>query len=190
METDPALAVLTTMRLELRPITSAQVVAILEGGRRQDIEKLVGAEMPWTWPSQILVEQVFRGSVDAVRADPKARLWGDRFIVLREGPPRVVGSVVFHGRPGADGVGEIGYGIEETNQGKGYGTEALTAAIAWALAQPECRSIRAETTAWHKPSLRVLEKVGLRIVGEYEDPERGKMLVHEIHRSFNVPTRT
>jgi RimJ/RimL family protein N-acetyltransferase len=181
---DPLDAVLTTSRLELRPITPAQVIAILEGRRRQEIEALVGAEMPWTWPSQTLVEQVFHASLDDVRADPKARLWGDRFIVLREGPPRIIGSVVFHGRPGADGVGSIGYGIEETSQGKGYGTEALGAAVTWALAQPECRSIRAETSAWHKPSVRVLEKVGLRVVGEYEEPERGKILVFEIRRPF------
>ena len=50
MKTDPALAVLTTPRLELRPVTVPQVLAILEGRRRQEIEALVGAEMPWAWP--------------------------------------------------------------------------------------------------------------------------------------------
>jgi len=63
-----------------------------------------------------LVEQVFRASLDAVRADPETRLWGDRLMVTREGPARVVGSIIFHGRPGADGRCEISYGVEETNQ--------------------------------------------------------------------------
>lgn len=172
-------AVLTTARLELRPITLPQVVAILQGRRRQEIEALVGAEMPWIWPSQVLVEQVFRASLADVRADPDARLWGDRFIVPKEAPPRVIGSVVFHGRPGVDGVCELAYGIEETSQGKGYGSEALCACVEWALGQPECAVIRAETTAWHRPSLRVLEKAGFRIAGEYDEASRGKILVFE-----------
>ena len=176
-------AVLVTPRLELRPITAEQAVAILEGRRRQEIEQLVGAEMPWQWPTRVLVEQVFRASLEDVIEDPAARLWGDRFIITREGPPKVVGSVIFHGRPGVDGVADIGYGIEETSQGKGIATEALGACVKWALAQPECRIIRAETSAWHKPSLSVLEKIGLRVVGEH-DADGTKMLVYEIKRTF------
>ena len=175
--------VIVTPRLELRPITSEQAVAILEGRRRQEIEALVGAELPWQWPTRVLVEQVFRASLPGVLEDPTARLWGDRFIVTREGPPKVVGSVIFHGRPGVDGVADIGYGIEETSQGKGIATEALGACVKWALAQAECRLIRAETSAWHQPSLRVLEKVGLRVVGEH-DADGTKMLVYEIKRSL------
>lgn len=173
---------LFTPRLELRSVTLPIAVAALEGRRREEIERLIGAELPWTWPSRALVEQVFRASVDAVKADPETRLWGDRFIVTRDATPKVVGSVIFHGRPGADGVCEIAYGVEESSQGQGYGTEALSACIAWALAQPECRTIRAETSAWHKPSLRVLEKVGMRLVGEHDEPSMGKMLIYEIQR--------
>jgi RimJ/RimL family protein N-acetyltransferase len=173
---------LFTPRLELRPVTLPIAVAALEGRRREEIEKLIGAELPWTWPSRALVEQVFRASLDALRGDPDARLWGDRFIVTRDDAPKVIGSVIFHGRPGADGIAEVAYGIEDSSQGKGYGTEALSACIAWALAQPVCRTIRAETSAWHKPSMRVLEKVGMRLVGEHEEPEVGKMLIYEIGR--------
>lgn len=176
---DSTAALLETARLELRPITREQALAILEGRRREEIEKLVGAEMPWAWPTSMLVEQVFRASVDAVRKDPEARLWGDRFIVVRSGAPRVVGSVIFHGRPGEDGVCEMGYGIEEMSQNRGYGTEALAASVKWALEQPECKIIRCETSAWHKPSLRVLEKVGFTPTGSRET-EDGKMLVYEI----------
>jgi RimJ/RimL family protein N-acetyltransferase len=173
---------LITARLELRPVTLPLAVAVLEGRRRQDLEAMIGAELPWTWPSRQLVEQVFRASVDAIRADPDARLWGDRFIVPREGPPRVIGSVIFHGRPAADGVTEVAYGVEETSQGKGYATEALKACLAWAFEQPECRIVRAETSAWHKGSIHVLEKVGMRVAGEHDEPHSGKMLIYELKR--------
>lgn len=172
-----------TPRLELRPITLPLVIALMDGRRRSEIEKLVGAEMPWTWPSRALVEQVFEASLEAVRADPDTRLWGDRLMVTREASPKVVGSVVFHGRPDADGACEIGYGVEDASQGKGYASEALAACIAWALAQPECRVVRARTTAWHKASTRLLEKVGMKLVSE--EPIEGTkdmMRLYEITR--------
>jgi RimJ/RimL family protein N-acetyltransferase len=174
---------LFTPRLELRPVTLPIIVAVLEGRRRAELEALIGAEMPWTWPSRALVEQVFRASLEAVRANPEVRLWGDRLMITREGPPKVVGSVIFHGRPGVDGTCEIAYGVEETSQGKGYATEALSASLAWALAKPECRVVRATTTTWHKASMRVLEKVGMRRVGERREDDATEMLVYEIARS-------
>ena len=47
----------------------------------------------------------------------------------------------------------------------------------------ECKRITATTTAWHKGSSRVLEKVGMRLTGEHQDPDMGKMLVYEIGSS-------
>jgi RimJ/RimL family protein N-acetyltransferase len=176
------MSTLLTPRLELRPVTLPIVVAVLEGRRRADIERLVGAELPWTWPTRALLEQVFQISIDAIRADPQRRLWGDRLMVTRDAPLRVVGSVIFHGRPDDEGTCDVGYGVEEMSQGKGYATEALAASIGWALEQPECRRVRASTTEWHKASMRVLEKVGMRLVGDRIDPDTGKMLVYEIAR--------
>jgi RimJ/RimL family protein N-acetyltransferase len=175
-------SVLLTERLELRPVTLPLVIAVLEGRRRREIEEMLGAEMPWAWPGRALLEQVFSVSLDAVRADPETRLWGDRLMITREAPARVVGSVIFHGRPAPDGTCEIGYGVEETSQKKGYATEALTAILAWALEQPECRVVRATTTAWHKASARVLEKVGMKKVGSRTDKATGEMLVYELHK--------
>jgi len=170
---------LLTPRLELRPIPLPLVIAILEGRRRTDIEKIVGAEMPWAWPGRAIVEQAFRASLDAVRADPDGRLWGDRLMITREGPPRVVGSVVFHGRPDAAGTCEIAYGVEESCQRQGYGTEAVRACLTWALDQPECRAVEALTTAWHKGTVRLLEKVGMTRAG-VRNRDGNEMLVYRI----------
>lgn len=179
---DPNPGVLHTPRLELWPIRLEHAEAVLQGARREHVEKLVGAAMPWTWPTRLLVEQVFHASLEDVRADPAWRLWGDRFIVARQGSEaQVIGSVIFHGRPGPDGLAEIGYGIEDSFQNKGFATEALGACVTWALEQPECWTVHAETSPWHKPSKRVLEKIGLSVVGERETSS-GKMLVYERRR--------
>ena len=68
-----------------------------------------------------------------------------------------------------DGSVEIGYGITEENQGKGYATEAVEAVIAWALNQSGVRQVEAETEPGNRKSQRVLEKCGfspLGIIGE------------------------
>jgi [ribosomal protein S5]-alanine N-acetyltransferase len=173
--------VLITTRLELRSLSVPLVSALLESRPRSEIEKIVGAELPWTWPSRALVDQAFPASLEAVRADPETRLWGDRLMVTREPPARVVGSILFHGRPGADGIAEVAFGVEDSSQGKGYATEALVACIDWALAQPECTLVRATTTDWHKASKRLLERVGMRMSGDRQDGST-RMLVYEKRR--------
>lgn len=172
---------LTTARLELRPVTLPIVRALLEARPRPELDALIGAELPWSWPSRTLVEQAFSASLDAICADPETRLWGDHLMVTREAPARVVGSIVFHGKPGADGIAEVAFGVEDGSQGKGYATEALSACIAWALAQPECSVVRATTTDWHRASKRLLEHVGMHLAGERVDGET-KMLVYETPR--------
>jgi ribosomal-protein-alanine N-acetyltransferase len=175
-------AVLRTPRLELVPITLAMVEAVMLG-RREDAEALVAARMPERWPNRELVERAFTASLDAIRAQPEVRLWGDRVMIVREDGARVVGSVVFHGRPDEGGVAEIAYGVEEGSQGRGYATEAVRACGDWALSQPAVQAVQAATFPWHRPSRRVLEKVGMVHVGAREHEVLGEMLVFERRRA-------
>ena len=170
---------LYTPRLELRPITLPMVEAVFCGDR-EGAERAAGAWLPEAWPGRELIERAFTASLEDIRADPSTRLWGDRLLVTRTGEPRVVGSVVFHGRPGADGIAEVGYGVEEGSQRTGLATEATRACVTWALEQPECKAVRATTFPWHVPSLRVIEKLGMKRVGTREHDLLGEMLVFEI----------
>ena len=70
-----------------------------------------------------------------------------------------VGDLSFKGF-NADGSVEIGYGIEEEYQGRGYATEAVNAAVMWALQQPGVTRVEAETEPDNSASQRVLEKCG------------------------------
>src|SRR5579859_837654 len=177
------MTLLHTPRLELVPMTLAMVEAVILG-RRDDAERLVAARMPSRWPNRELVERAFTASLEAIRFDPDTRLWGDRVMVARgeDGEPRVVGSVVFHGRPLDDGVAEIAYGVEDASQGQGFATEAVDASLAWALAQDGVVAVQAATFAWHEPSLRVIEKVGMVAAGRREHDLLGEMLVFERRR--------
>ena len=170
---------LYTARLEMRPIT-LEIVEAAMSGERSRVEALAHARVPEAWQGRALIERAFSASLEDIRADPESRLWGDRLLIAREDEPRVVGSVVFHGRPGEDGVCEIGYGVEGSSQRQGYATEAVGAAVQWALEQPEVRVIQATTFGWHFASLRVLEKVGFARWGTRDHEILGELLVYEL----------
>ena len=70
-----------------------------------------------------------------------------------------VGDLSFKGF-NSDGSVEIGYGIKEEHQGNGYATEAVSAAVMWALQQPGATRVEAETEPDNSASQRVLEKCG------------------------------
>src|SRR5262249_43827804 len=117
-----------TERLVLLPVT----LPMVEAGVANDparAEALAGARLPDAWPGKALVERAFSADLDLIRADPDRRLWGDRLMIaeLNERERRIVGSVIFHGRPDDDGVAEVGYGVELESQGRGFATEATRA---------------------------------------------------------------
>ena len=70
-----------------------------------------------------------------------------------------IGDLSFKGR-GDDGSVEIGYGISEEYRGKGFASEAVDAAVRWALGQPGVERVEAETEPDNRASQRVLQKCG------------------------------
>jgi RimJ/RimL family protein N-acetyltransferase len=177
------MCVLRTERLELVPITLPMVEAVFRGDR-EGAEAIAGARLPDAWPGAALVERAFTASLEDIRRDPERRLWGDRLMMLREASePLIIGSVVFHGRPDEDGVAEVAYGVEQGRQSLGFATEATRAAVAWALAEPGIAAVRATTATWHRASLRVIEKLGMRLCETREHDMLGELLVFEVRRA-------
>ena len=173
---------LFTPRLELVPMSLELVEAVKKGDRAR-AEAAAGAPLPPAWPNASLVERAFYSSIEAIRADPERRLWGDRLCLARDGSRRVLGSVVFHGRPDDDGIAEIGYGIEEGSQGSGLATEATQACVAWAFEHDFVQAVRAMTFSWHGPSLRVMAKLGMVQVGTDQHETLGELHIFEVQRA-------
>jgi RimJ/RimL family protein N-acetyltransferase len=170
--------ILHTERLILEPISLQLVEAVLKGDRKLS-EELAQATFPSEWPGPAVIERAFKAYPDAIRADPTRRLWGDRLMITRHGERRIVGSVIFHGFP-EDGIAEVGYGVDRGSQGQGIATEGTRACVLWALEQPGIRAVRATTFTWHRASVRVLEKVGMRQIGSDEHELLGELLIFEI----------
>ena len=75
----------------------------------------------------------------------------------------LVGDLGFKGRPDDEGTVEIGYSVLPAYRRQGFAWEAVRALVKWGLAQQEVRRIVAECSADNGPSIRVLEKAGLRL---------------------------
>jgi RimJ/RimL family protein N-acetyltransferase len=176
---------LVTPRLLLESVTLAVVEATFRGDRGA-LEALIGAKVPEAWPGRALIERAFCASLDDIRADPDTRLWGDRLMIARDrdrdGARIVVGSVIFHGRP-ANGEAEVGYGVEESWQRHGFGSEATSACVEWALREPGIHRVTATTPPWHRASIRVLERSGFQCVGPEEHEVLGEILRFERRKS-------
>ena len=184
---------LTTPRLRLVPITLAMIEGVMRRDRaaaeaaldaclRDHGDDLSAcARFPDAWPNEELVARAFPFSLDAIRAAPETRLWGDSLVLPIEGPPRVLGSVVFKGHP-ADGIAEVGYGIEDGSRDQGLATEATRACVDWALEQPGIAAVQATTFPWHHASLAVIRKLGMIPCGTREHDMLGELLVFERRR--------
>jgi len=92
--------------------------------------------------------------------------WFTYWLLLEKIEKVGIGFAGFKGPPDQDLQVEIGYGIAPSYQGFGYMTEAVLGLVDWALLQPGCRAVTAETLKLNLPSQRVLVKTGFHIVRE------------------------
>lgn len=85
--------------------------------------------------------------------------WGsDWKICLKTGV--TVGGIGFKGLPDAEGIVEIGYGIDEAYRQRGYATEAVDGMVKWAMKQNGVKYITAQTDPNNKISQKVLSANG------------------------------
>jgi len=81
---------------------------------------------------------------------------------------RLVGDVGLTRADGEPGVIKVGYTIAPAFQGLGYATEAVRALVTYAFGTLGAEVVRAYASAENVPSMRVAEKVGLRLVETFE----------------------
>lgn len=97
--------------------------------------------------------------------DPENRVWyAPWYMELRDEPGTVAGDFCFKG-PANEGAVEIGYGLRDGFTGRGYMTETVRAACAWALRQPGVVRVEAETEPANIASQRVLSRAGFLPTG-------------------------
>ena len=106
------------------------------------------------------MKQAYSEMLAGCKEKPEQRIWYAIWnMQLNDGSNTIIGDYAFKGLD-ENGMVEIGYGIKEPYESKGYMTEAVTAAVKWARMQPGVKTVEAETDPDNKASQRVLEKAG------------------------------
>lgn len=138
--------------IELRPVTHDLARAVVAGESLGDLPRA------HDWPHA--------DTFDALRplAEHPEHTGPGTFLVLLDG--KVVGDCGWFGPPDAEGEVEIGYGLAPSVRGRGLGTEAVRALLAWVRQQGAVR-VRAEVLPGNEASLRLLRRLGFEVVGEH-----------------------
>jgi RimJ/RimL family protein N-acetyltransferase len=138
-------------RLVLVPVSWERAESIVRG----DLAGLRAAE---GWPHA--------DTVDGLRM--AAAGGADAWLVTLDGV--VIGDCGTHGPPDAEGDVEVGFGLAESQRGRGHGSEVAAGLSAWLLRRPGVRRVVArEVLADNVPSRRALERAGFALERDGED---------------------
>ena len=136
---------INTERLRIYPASTEQMKTVIASERDEELKK------------------AYSEMLDACRLYPDQWEWYAMWMIEQKDGTRV-GDLCFKGLR-ENGVAEIGYGILEEYQGRGYATEAVEAACQWAFQNAEVKSLEAETDPGNTASQKVLEKSGFHLNG-------------------------
>lgn len=98
---------------------------------------------------------------------------------------QLVGDVGLSPDENEPDVIKIGYTMDPVFQGRGYATEAVAALVAYAFDTLGAEVVRAYASAENLPSIRVAEKVGLKLAERFErtyDGETWQGVRYEMRR--------
>jgi RimJ/RimL family protein N-acetyltransferase len=161
---------------ELQPATLAQVEALIAG------DEVFAAEFGLTvMPGYIAfpeaLEYARKGLAEGL--DPN---WSTH-LIIDPAAGELVGLGGFKGPPVAGEV-EIGYGVAPERQGRGH----ATAAVRWLTETAFARGVEvviAHTLAEVNASTTVLQRCGMKKVGELIDPDDGPIWRWEVRRALS-----
>ena len=164
MRADPDFEQLITERLRLRRSAPGDADTISAYRSDPQVNRTQGWER--TDPERV------RADIEEMtgRAPGEPGGWVQFSVEERDGG-RLVGDVGISPAEGEPGVIKVGYTISPDVQGRGYATEAVQALVDYALHTLGAEVVRAYADADNTPSIRVAEKVGMRLIERFEHRE-------------------
>ena len=171
--------VIKTLRLDLHHICAKDLLTLFESP--EDLSIYEGK--PYSNPHRQLMDDKgpLAWRVPQAKENPELNRWFVRWIVLRS-TGEVIGSTSFHGAPDAEGMIEIGLGIQESFRNKGFAKETLLGMWRWALEDPQVKILRYTVGVENAPSIRVINSFGFKYQGEQIDEEDGPESIYEMPR--------
>jgi len=165
-----------TERLILKPLTYGQLVKYIKCDNSLEVElnlnetsRTISAELKEAFEQTILPN---------VADKSKNYLYSTLWTAISKIDNKMIGDLCIVGEPNADGEIEIGYGIYDEFQNKGFMTEVVRGMIEWAKTQPEIKAIVASTEKMNTASFKVLEKNNFIKIGEKGSLFHWKLEIH------------
>ncbi len=163
MQVDAAFETLTTARLLLRRSRPEDAEAI--SAYRSDPD--VHVHQGWDRTDAIGIRAEIEEMASRAPGEPGGWV---QFSVLERSSECLAGDVGISRADGEPGVLEVGYTIAPPFQRRGYATEAVAALVDYAFDTLGADVVRAYASAENVPSIRVAEKVGMRLVERIQEP--------------------
>jgi len=166
-----------TARLELHHIAANELISLFE--RPEDPWIFEGKS--FTNPHRELMDDSgpLAWRVPQVKLDSDVNKWFVRWIVLKVSR-EIIGSTSFHGAPDAQGMIEIGLGINQRFHNQGYGFEALAGMWSWVCSYPEVKILRYTVSADNLASIALVNKFGFHHAGRQMDEIDGPEEIYEL----------
>ncbi|MBM0743256.1 GNAT family N-acetyltransferase [Phormidium sp. CLA17] len=142
------------------------------------LERRLGISIPENWTE---FPEVIPYSYNALKSDPSLAGWWT-YLFIHAVDKILIGFGGFKGKPNDSGMVEIGYEIVPLYQNQGLATETALKLIDYAFAHPFVKVVQAHTLAAPNASTRVLEKVGMKQVEAFHDPDDGDLWRWQLNR--------
>jgi [ribosomal protein S5]-alanine N-acetyltransferase len=155
--------------LRLVAITTEMLTAE-HNGDAVGLGSLLRAKLTQEWPPVDWEPHVYRIIQKQYDEWPGSFGW-HRYVVLDGGLGRsrtLVGAI--GGFPKAQGDVEIGYSTLPGFQRRGFATASAQRLVEWLLTQEGVESVSAQTYPRVPESIKVMERCGMRFVGDGDDP--------------------
>ncbi|MCI4061980.1 GNAT family N-acetyltransferase [Micromonospora sp. R77] len=146
---------LTTDRLVLRHWPTEEAAAVVAGERRPH----------WAADYPAEGDRMIAGLISRHPETPHGH-----FLMIERETGLTVGAIGLK-LPTTDGSVEFGYGVVPSRRCRGYTTEAVRALVGYARTLPGVTEVFATVDPANAPSVRVLEKAGLRRDGSVTSDE-------------------
>jgi RimJ/RimL family protein N-acetyltransferase len=108
----------------------------------------------------------------ANRKPGEAGGWVQFTVEARDGG--IVGDVGLSPADGETGVIKVGYTVDPRFQSRGFATEAVKALVDYAFTTLDADIVRAYAGAENTPSIRVMQKVGMRLMERFQGSDGGE----------------
>lgn len=142
-------------------MTYSMVISVIDGNK-EELGKL-GINLNAKWPRQDTLDILYFLKDIMNKNDEVSGF--DVWMIVKKEDMSVIGDAGFKGNPDENGKIEIGFGLIDEEQRKGYGYEVAHSLLSWASRQMNVKVIVADCLIDNVGSIKVLKKCGMQEIG-------------------------